>query len=129
MLISFSLYFSDTLKPSIQHFIKEIWISQTITCPTWCEELTHWKRPWCWERLRGRRRRQWQKMRWLDGIINSMHMNVSKLLEIVKDREGWQASVHGVTKSQTQLRQLSKWITNVSPVILTSSFTTVCSEL
>ena len=55
------------------------------------------------EKIEGKKRRRWQRMRWLDSITDSIDMNLSKLRETVRDREDWHAAVHGIKRSQTQL--------------------------
>ena len=66
------------------------------------------------EKIEGKRRREWQRMRWLDSISDSVDMNLIKLQEIVKDRESWHAGVHGVTKSWT-------WFSNWATISISSS--------
>ena len=63
-------------------------------------------------KIEGKRRRGWQRMRWLDGITDSVDMSLSKLWEVTKDREAWHAAFHGAAKSQTWL---SNWRTTVTP--------------
>ena len=84
------------------------------TLVTWLKELPHWKRHWFWERLRAGEGKGWQRMRWSDGIIDSMDMSLNKLQEMVKDREAWHTVVHGLVKSQTWLwlndRNMHSWV-------------------
>ena len=90
----------------------ELWCWRRLLRVPWterrCEEPTYWKKILMLGKIAGRRRRGRQRMRCLDGFIDSMDMSLSKLQGMVKDREAWGAIVHGVTKSWTRL---SNWTT------------------
>ena len=82
------------------------------TSATWYKESTHLKKTLMLEKIEGKRRKGWQRMRWLVSITDSMNMNLSKLREMVEDSEGWRAAVHGVTESRT-------WQTGWTTIIYT----------